>query len=580
MTIRHTAFQRRLLKKIILLMLALILILLLSGQSQARSVTVQLDHASIEMGDIINLIVQTDFQTFDSPDFDSLNDQFEVLGQQRSSQIQIVNGDYQAFSRWDLRLTPRHPGDLVIPPFNVDGAISDPMVLHVAEAPKDKQQPRGSSFLESSVNITAPYVQQEVLFTLRFYHLGQFLNGNIRPPSFNDAIIHRLRNQFNYQKRIGGKRYEVYEWTWAFFPQKSGTMVIPPQQFDGRIQYRGLLKRVEDETLPIELTVKPQPDSYPRQAAWLPAQAMTLTEDWQAPNPIRVGDSITRTFRLQATGLLASQLPEFQFKAESGFHLYPDQPDNENQVSEQGVTSQQLQKVAIVPTQAGDIVLPELTLNWWNTVENRLETLTLPAKTLSVLPAVNASDSNTSNPLSTEQAPANPAAVSHETTHQASNFATTSVSIWTLALLLLWLTTLGFALKWRNAWHQAINTAKVSASKNEEDSKTDSPASPSNLLKACQAPLDARELYRAVLHWQTQWQAQKDSASDSSHFPPGLAENIEQLKRHLYHQAPLDAIVMSAICDDIQQLTAKASTTKKVAVSSGKTLEPLYPNEP
>ncbi len=552
--------SRRPLKKVILITLALIFILLVTSQAFARGLTAQIDHQDAEMGDIITLVVKTDFQTFDSPDFHSLDDQFDVLGTQRSSQIQIVNGNYQAYSRWDVRLTPKQAGDLVIPPFNVAGVLSDPIVLHVSEAPKSDARQLGSSFLESSVNITEPYVQQEVLFTLRFYHLGQFLNGNIRPPSFDHAITQNIRNQFNYQKRIGGKLYEVYEWTWAFYPQKSGQMTIPPQSFNGRIQYRGVLKLVQDKTQSIELNVQPQPDTYPAQSAWLPAKDIRLTEDWQTSNPIRVGDSITRTLTLQADGLLASQLPDFQFKEQAHFHIYPDQPHTNNQTTEKGMQSQKVEKVAIVPTEPGDILLPELTLHWWNTAKNALETITLPSKTLTVLPALK-SQNNTFN---TKPLPETHETVSRET--PTTHSSTWSVSWFTVLLLGLWLITLWYALKWRRAM-QRLSAKQVT----EPQMKNDQAWSKSpEIDKVCQeGQQDAKSLYRAVLAWQQQ------ASIESSE---RLLTDLQRLKAHLYHQEPLTPQTLTDICTEIKRLHSQAQSAP-AKTGSGQKLEPIYPNE-
>ncbi|QAB14277.1 BatD family protein [Hydrogenovibrio thermophilus] len=557
MTQAHT---RRYLKRVILITLALILILLVTSQAFARGVTAQIDHQDAEMGDIITLVVKTDFQTFDSPDFHSLDDQFEVLGSQRSSQIQIVNGNYQAYSRWDVRLTPKQAGDLVIPPFNVDGELSDPIVLHVSEAPKADPRELGSSFLESSVNITEPYVQQEVLFTLRFYHLGQFLNGNIRPPSFDHAITQNIRNQFNYQKRIGGKLYEVYEWTWAFYPQKSGAMTIPPQSFNGRIQYRGVLKLVQDKTQPIELNVQPQPDTYPVQSAWLPAKEVRLTEDWQTPNPIRVGDSITRTLTLQADGLLASQLPDFQFKEQAHFHIYPDQPHTNNQATENGMQSQKVEKLAIVPTEPGDIVLPELTLHWWNTEQNTLETITLPSKTLTVLPAL----TSQSNTFDTATLPETHETVSRETS--TTDSTTWSVSWFSVLLLGLWLITLWYALKWRRALQNLPREPTETANLKNDQAWSKSP----EMDTVCdETELDAKSLYRAVLAWQQQ------ASIESS---KRLLTDLQRLKAHLYHQEPLAPQTLADICAEIQHLQRQAQNAP-AKTGSGQNLEPIYPNE-
>ncbi|MDG4813549.1 BatD family protein [Hydrogenovibrio sp. 3SP14C1] len=556
---RNTKNQRWL-TKLILITLALILVLLLSSQVFAKSVTVKVDHQQVEMGDIISVVIKTDFQTFKTPDFSGLKDQFDILGTQRSSQIEIINGNYQSYSRWDLRLTPKQVGDLVIPPIKVGGVMSEPHIIKVSQNTTLSGKTKGSSFLESSINLTKPYVQQEVLFTLRFYHLGQFINGNIRPPTFHQAITENIRNQFHYQKNVSGRLYDVYEWTWAFYPQKSGKMVIPPQSFNGRIQYRGQLKSVKDQTQPIELNILPKPTSYPKNTAWLPAKEITLTDDLQTQTSVRVGDSITRTLSLKAEGLLASQLPDFQFKDQAAFHIYPDQADNNNQKTEQGMLSQKHQKIAIVPTQEGSMTLPEITLTWWNTQTQKQETQTLPEKTITVLPAV----SQQQDPFETmtpDQISQTPPSVD----------SANPVGLWQSVALIfgvLWIISSGLAIRFYRK--RKGTTMAVLSSESQENSQAWQDNQP-ELEKLCQenknGVKDARMIYPAILAWQQH---------NPTKYNEALKPHLYALKAHLYHQADLPADTLSALCDEIKHLNTQSTRAPKKA---GKHLDPLYPNE-
>lgn len=60
-----------------------------------------------------------------------------------------------------------------------------------------------------------------------------------------------------------------------------------------------------------------------------------------------------------------------------GLRYYPDQTQDSSQVTEQGIVTTVTQSVALVPTQEGTLVLPEVRIPWWNTLENRVEYLTL-----------------------------------------------------------------------------------------------------------------------------------------------------------------------------------------------------------
>lgn len=520
--------------------------------AHAKSLSVQVDRQQVEMGDIITLIIQTDFQTFQRPDLSALKNQFEVLGTQQSSQIQIVNGHYQSFSRWDVRLLPKQIGTLIVPPFDVEGAKSQPYEIKV-EAAKQSASGRGSSFLESDISLSKAYVQQEVLFTLRFYHLGQFIGGNIRPPYFDQSLQQTLRNQYNYQKRIDGNLYEVYEWTWAFYPQKSGKMIIPPQAFSGRIQYNGRMKAVEDTTQSIALEVLPQPAQYPAKSVWLPAKELTLHQKLQAPKKLHVGDSITRTFTLTAKGLLASQLPEFEFENQTKFHIYPDKATPSNQASEFGVTGLKTQKIAIVPTHPGELTLPAYEMTWWNTETNQIETLKLPAKTYQVLPALQAETPDLSQGEPEKTLPS-------VTTNQLS-----FTPLWwllTIGFAALWLVTLGFYLRLKT-----LRKVTPIAQKPLTDSSTES--APSTFSTLCQThPIEVKTFYQAILDWKRE---------NPSAFTTEIEAALNPLKSHLYRQTPINEVDLDTLCTLLKQAQALQKSSASVSKTTGHALEPIYP---
>ena len=380
--------KRRLLNRIswiiALAIIALLVIPSLQAKAAQKQLLAQVDRQQIESGDVVKLVVQTNFETTQRPAFSVLDQQFERLGQQRSSRIEIQNGRYRAFSRWDLHLTPKKTGALAIPAFEVEGATSAPIALEVSPASKDPAIDKGPSFVEAFVDQREVYVQQQVHFTLRFYHLGQFINGNIRPPRFADALSFSLRNQFQYQKQIGANRYQVYEWTWVFFPQTSGRYTLPEQGFDGRIQYRGQLRLIQDRSEPITLTVKPIPNAYPKDAQWLPAQNLQVQQSFEMPQSLNLGQSLQRTITLKAQGLLGSQLPQLDTQASNGLSLYPKKPELTQKGHRQTVLSESKQVIEAMIQDRGAQQFQPIDIHWWNTQTDNLETLTLPGKTFTV----------------------------------------------------------------------------------------------------------------------------------------------------------------------------------------------------
>ncbi|WP_019895049.1 BatD family protein [Hydrogenovibrio halophilus] len=557
----HSREHRRLLNYISLVILGAVLMLLLIPQLYAANpqLDVHVDRAEIEMGDVLKLKIQTNFETTGTPDFSALEDQFEILGRQRSSRIEITNGRYKAFSRWDLHLTPRQTGELAIPPFEVDNAISAPLTITVTAPSKNPDAQQGPSFVESFVDAKSVYVQQQVHYTLRFYHLGQFINGNIRPPRFENALSFSLRNQFQYQKQIGPHRYQVYEWTWVFYPQKSGQYTLPPQGFDGRIQYRGQLRLVQDRTQPITMEVKPVPDAFPSDAPWLPAREVNLKQTFEKLSKAAVGDTLTRKITLQANGLLASQLPEIQTTSSEGLSLYPKKPSLDNQAHRQSVVSERQQTIETIARQAGKQHFEALTLHWWNTQTDQLETLTLPSRTF----AVSETAGDQGQVFLPEQTTAEP-----ETPPATESTDWAPPKWWLWALVPLILLSLFALMRYRPTGGTKSGKSHAEPAQKHPRHQSDTPAEDD----FCQSNrLTATEVYR-----QLQARCQQS---------PALWENAESqalkqaLEAHLFAQRPLSDQSLNKLktrfCETAQHPTLTDSNQQPDTQ-----LRPLYPQTP
>lgn len=519
----------------------------------ADSLHSKVDREEIEMGDIITLVVKTDFQTFTSPNFSSLNDQFSILGKDQSSQITMVNGHFNSYTRWDIRLAPKQVGELIIPPFQLANVVSNPIKIAVKQ-PSQNQNTYGVSFFEASVNKSQAYVQQEIIYTLRFYHLGDLTRGNTRPPVFKETISKQLTKQTNYQKNVNGSHYEVYEWSWALYPQKSGELSISPQVFNGQLLYRGRMKRVSEKSKTIKLDIKPIPENYPKQTTWLPATSIKLAEDWQYDKQVRVGDSITRTMQIQAENLLASQLPELKITDQSDFHTYPDKADLENKTSRNGLTSQTTRKIAIIPISDGNLTLPSYTIHWWNTKTDQLETASLSEKTLQILPALNQKKTamSVTNPPNTKIEDKNKPLEQKENNPLIS-VAKDNIIIWQLLSLLFaiaWLVTLFLWWKLRKKPEQAISELK--------------PKDSIEPLPFCQTT-NAKIYYQQLNQWLKQ-------QTNENQIRLEIEQDLTPLKSHLFNNKKLNTECLAKICATIKKLLAN----EQEQLPANDKLEKLY----
>lgn len=379
--------------------LAMAAVLLLPGSpAYAAGVTAKLDRNSAVVGETVTLVLETDDtnQSLDT-DFSVLNADFDVLNRRSETQMSFVNGTQNASVRLVITLEPKHEGELRIPAMKFPGGTSsNPLVLKVTAAPALAPGEAEPVFIEVSVEPeNGPYyVLSQISLTVRIFYQANLTEAAINPPSPSQASV-RLLDEIPYQSDRNGERYRVLERRYAIFPERSGTLTIPPMQLSGRLierpsdrlwqpTVRG--RRVQVESEPVTLEISPKPASYTGDF-WLPARRITISQQISDNDNLHVGEPITRTVIVDAVGLEENMLEEPVWPEMDDARIYPDQPQGISRDDGEWVLGHKEFRYAIVPEQAGDLRLPAIRLDWWDTVRNEQRTEMLPGHTVKVLPS-------------------------------------------------------------------------------------------------------------------------------------------------------------------------------------------------
>lgn len=490
----------RLIKHLIIGLYFLGLPLVAAGQA---TLSAGVDRTLVEQGDIIQLTVMANFQTTNQPDFESLKADFEVLGVQASSQLRVINGQFTGTTQWDVQLIAKRSGVLTLPAFEVDHIRSQSLKIEVSP-PSEIQTDYKISFLEAQVDQLNPYVQSQVIFTLRYYHLGTMVRGQIEPPQFPDMLHERIRNQHTFERRVKGRIYRVYEWVYALHPQTSGEIIIPPQLFEGTLLNDRQLRLVSEKTSPIKLQVKPIPTNYPANVPWLPAKQLTFTEEWtQLPDELKVGDTLGRRLVIQASGLKSSQLPNVDWSQNTQYRLYADPVSQNDHLNDDGLSSVKTQDFVVVAQQAGQLKIEPLTIAWWNTQTDQLEYAQIEGREFDIAALANTDPEF----IGLETGPHQ-----HETQQPYLFWQMT-----TLAFALLWLITLMW--NWRKVKQKPISTDPLNETTEKHSPSHDS------IHTICQLP-DA-QLYRAVKQWLKQHHGINDWRTLKHSKLHGLLQHLE-----------------------------------------------------
>ncbi len=474
--------------------------------AMGANITTQVDRDPVRLNESFKIIFEADDKVSAGPDFAPLEQDFDILSRSRSSNMQIQGGDITQQTRWTLFVMARRSGELTIPSIQIGSDRSPQISVTVKEAGDGSAAAENMDmFLEVEAQPVTAYVQSQILYTVRFYRAVNVNGARMSEPSFSGAevLVQQLGDDTTFEIQRNGRHYRVIERRYALFPQQSGNITIDPATLDAQVVttrpgvfdpfgQNTTTRRLKSKS--IDLDVKPIPANM-RNQPWLPAEEVRLTESWSLEPPqFVVGEPVTRTLTLKAEGLGAAQLPPLTMQDGDGFRTYPDQPRLNDKRGGKGIKGTRQEKIALIPTRTGELILPEIEIPWWNINTQQREVTRLPARTVQVRPGAG----------SARQAPASTASPSSSAAPGAKTETTkpraeTTVIEKTQAGIYLWLS-LFLGLAWlATAIGWAISQRRTQPPQRHSHTPAET-ASLNTVKKACQAnePQLAKD---ALLKW-------------------------------------------------------------------------------
>jgi len=385
------AYLRCMLKPAVLL-----LAFLLALPAQA-AVQLVLDRDRVMVGETVTLTFLTDDATRDlAVDFSVLEKDFDILDERTESQISIVNGRQAATKRLLLTVEPKRAGQLSIPAFRFGEDSTRAVVLDVAPAPELAPGELPPVFIEAEITPSeGPYfVHAQLGLVVRVFYRQNLTEATISQPDPAPAAVSLLQ-ETPYQAERGGERYRVLERHYAVFPERSGELVIPPMELSGRLVERktGSVwqptvrgRRVRERSAEIRLQIEPRPAEFTG-SEWQPAREYRIAQQISSGEALRVGEPVTRTILIDAKGLAENMIVEPEWPEITGARVYADQPQGITRDDGRWVLGHKEFRYAVVPEAEGELVLPELRVEWWDTRENKQRSAVLPAHTVVVQPS-------------------------------------------------------------------------------------------------------------------------------------------------------------------------------------------------
>ena len=386
----------------------LTLLLSTAAYADVNSLEATIDRNPVMLDEAIRLTVTADGSAGgDAFDSSPLLKDFVVGRTSVSSQTSIVNFDTKRTTVWTTTLFPRKEGTFTIPSLTIEGKSTKPIQVKVIPVQEQSNVAR-DYFVTTDIDVKEAYLNQQLLYTVKLFLSSNIERGSLQAPEMQNAEITQLGEDKQYTDIVNGRRYQIIERQFAVVPQASGEFTLRGPIFTGEVmaantnQRFGFFNRTQQINRvgpDITVNIKPIPQGidYP----WLPSEMVRVDEEWPQGDSFVAGEPVTRIVTLTALGVVEEQLPDIPEFYPPNFKLYPDQSNTTTVEKDQSLISQRQTSLAIIPTQPGNFVLPEITIPWFNTLTQQTEYATIPARSITVAPASGANNANTPNSLDT-----------------------------------------------------------------------------------------------------------------------------------------------------------------------------------
>lgn len=548
--------------------------LLVSGLANANQLIASVDRDTISIQDTFTLTISADSKSSGQPDFSTLKSDFEILTNNVSQFTSISNAGAEFKKVWQLTLAPKRVGTLLIPSFNVDGAISDAIEVKVSKQSQTQASGNEPVHIVMDVNKNSTFVQEQILVKIKVVSKVNLNQTELQPLTIDNAIVVALDEKpKRFINTINGVQHLIEEQNFAIFPQQSGELVIPSVIYsvvpavehdlwnDPFNRSRSNILRLSTEEH--HITVKPEPAKVSAKP-WLPANNLTLNETWSSSlDHLKMGEPVTRTITISADGLTGGQITPLPTNTIDGLTFYPDQSQNSDAKTDNGIQGTRTETMAIIPNHGGEFTLPEIKVDWWDTKTQSMKSATLPAKTLTVL-----GSATTPQPTQNTDATAN------------VNLVAPSTEITAKANPRLWISTIIFALTSFGLLIYVVNlksTLKALLDEQDEANEIISEKEKHiwDLLKHAATNKDAPALRKIVLSWaKFNWPDASIHSLDDVAKLGGkleLTQTLKKLDELLYSSHPDDAWEPNDLLHLLNECRKEKNKKKK---SEG--LKPLY----
>lgn len=244
--------------------------------------------------------------------------------------------------------------------------------------------------LASELSQERAYVQQAVILKLSLVSRNNLLTAVPQLPESDRFTLRWLEGPNTYARTHNGQQEIVNDFFYELIPLRAGPLELPKLRVTGEAQRasgdgRGggaPFEAISEAPLRLEIS-----DADPRSSPWLPLEALNLKVNLPGGIKPTAGKPLPLTVELDAVGLGGGRLPslEPQLKSEA-FRVYREQSEVTTSFDRGNhrIHGRRIERFTLVPQYGGDLKLPQLRVNWWNTRSDMPQRTSLPLQPIAV----------------------------------------------------------------------------------------------------------------------------------------------------------------------------------------------------
>ena len=362
----------------------------------------------IMQGESTELVLSSEKPLSAPENLKELTQNFMIAGQQQRQSSQFVNGVGSTTYELAFVLFPLRQGEIQVPALKVGSEKTVPLTLKVIDRKQTGEPAQNLPVLEMSADVSddTPYEGQTIFYNLTLTDGQGIVDGEIIPAKVDNARLSPVGQDKSESVIENEQRVRKITRTYTLTPDKAGKIEIAPALFNGQVRYQaqrpsgkhkffgiadaGLLfdgflnttRPVSFSSNPVVIEVQPKPGDI--KGWWLPSTKTELFADYQIPQIIQVGDTISGKFVLTAQDVNANDMPVPRLADSADFRIYPQPEERTTTVQGEHLLGKVSVPFMLIPLKAGSVEIPEVSVGWFNTITKKAEKAVVSAYPLTV----------------------------------------------------------------------------------------------------------------------------------------------------------------------------------------------------